>query len=139
MEMTVQFSSTLVIFSVLVAIFASYVALNLANSVTEAKGKSQAIWLICGSVAMGVGIWSMHFIGMLAVEMPGMEMAYDVPLMALSVVIAILASGLALFVVSRPVVPMSSVIFGGIAMAVAIAGMHYTGMYSMRMEAGIQW
>ncbi|MES2966145.1 MAG: MHYT domain-containing protein [Bdellovibrionota bacterium] len=123
----------------LVAIFASYVALNLAHSVTQAKGKAQAAWLAIGAIAMGVGIWSMHFVGMLAFEMPGMEMAYDVPFMLLSVVVAILASALALFVVSRPIVTASSILSGGIAMAAAIAGMHYIGMFSMRMAARIEW
>lgn len=88
---------------------------------------------------MGVGIWSMHFVGMLAFEMPGMEMAYDIPLMLLSVLVAIGASALALYVVSRPTVPMSSLLSGGIAMAAAISGMHYIGMYSMRMAAEIVW
>lgn len=139
MAMTVSYSPTLVILSVAVAILASYVALNLAHSVTKAKGKAQIIWLSCGALAMGVGIWSMHFVGMLAFEMPGMEMAYDIPLMALSVIVAAAGSGLALFVVSRPTVPTASLVSGGIAMAAAISGMHYIGMFSMRMEARIEW
>jgi PAS domain S-box-containing protein len=137
--MEANYSPSLVILSVLVAILASYVALNLAYSVTQAKGRAQLAWLSCGAIAMGIGIWSMHFVGMLAFEMPGMEMAYDIPLMILSVVVAILASALALFVVSRPIVQSGSLISGGIAMAAAISGMHYIGMYSMRMAARIQW
>ena len=139
MLMEVRYIPSLVILSVLVAILASYVALIFAHSVTQARGRAQAVWLACGSLAMGVGIWSMHFVGMLAFEMPGMEMAYDVPLMLLSVAVAIGASALALFVVSRPVVQTTSVFSGGIAMAVAIAGMHYIGMFSMRMNARIEW
>ncbi len=139
MDMATRFVPSIVLLSVLVAIFASYVALNLAHSVTQAKGKAQAAWLAIGAIAMGVGIWSMHFVGMLAFEMPGMEMAYDVPFMLLSVVVAILASALALFVVSRPIVTASSILSGGIAMAAAIAGMHYIGMFSMRMAARIEW
>ncbi len=139
MSMDASYNPLLVILSVLVAILASYVALNLAYSVTQAKGRSQLMWLTCGAVAMGVGIWSMHFVGMLAFEMPGMDMAYDIPLMILSVVVAIFGSALALFVVSRPVVQSGSLISGGIAMAAAISGMHYIGMYSMRMSARIQW
>ncbi|MES2857328.1 MAG: MHYT domain-containing protein, partial [Bdellovibrionota bacterium] len=81
--MTIHYNPTLVVLSVLVAIFASYVALNLAHSVSSSTGRAQAAWLAGGAVAMGTGIWSMHFIGMLASEMPGMEMAYDVPLMVL--------------------------------------------------------
>ena len=139
MIMTTQFNLIWVTLSVLVAIFASYVALNLAQSVTQTQGKARAVWLTCGALAMGIGIWSMHFVGMLAFEMPGMAMAYDVPLMALSVLVAIGASALALFIISRPVVPFGSVLAGGIAMAAAIAGMHYIGMASMRMAATIQW
>lgn len=137
--MDTQFNSILVTLSIAVAIFASYVALNLAHNVTQAKGKVQTLWLACGALSMGVGIWSMHFVGMLAFEMPGMTMAYDVPLMILSVVVAIGASALALYIVSRKVVPLGSIISGGVAMATAIAGMHYIGMYSMRMAASIQW
>ncbi len=139
MVMETRFNPLLVLLSVLVAIFASYVALNLAHSVTQAKGRAQARWLGVGAFAMGLGIWSMHFVGMLAFEMPGMPMAYDIPLMVLSVLVAISASGLALFITSRPVVPLSSLASGGIAMAAAIAGMHYIGMFSMRMAAAIQW
>lgn len=139
MIMETKFDAPLVILSVLVAIFASYVALNLANNVTQAKGRAQALWLGAGALAMGTGIWSMHFIGMLAFEMPGMAMYYDVPLMVLSIVVAIGASALALYIVSRSSVPFPSLISGGVLMAAAIAGMHYIGMYSMRMAATIEW
>src|SRR3989338_9277144 len=139
MVMTTRFIPSLVLLSVVVAILASYVALNLAYSVTQAKGKAKIIWLACGALAMGFGIWSMHFVGMLAFEMPGMEMGYDVPLMILSVVVAIGASALALFIASRPAVSTGALIFSGVAMAAAIAGMHYIGMYSMRMAAQIHW
>lgn len=134
-----RFNPLLVVLSVLVAVFASYVALNLGHSVTRARGRARALWLAAGAVAMGVGIWSMHFIGMLAFEMPGMAMAYDIPLMVLSVVVAIAASALALFMVSRHVLTTVSLIAGGVAMAAAIAGMHYIGMASMRMPARIEW
>jgi PAS domain S-box-containing protein len=134
-----HFTPSLVFLSVVIAIFASYLALNLAHSVTHAKGRAQLLWLACGSLAMGFGIWSMHFVGMLAFEMPGMQMAYDIPLMALSVVVAIGGSALALYVVSRPNVSLRSVGSGGIAMAAAISGMHYIGMFSMRMQAHIVW
>lgn len=137
--MDVVYSPYLILLSIGVAILASYVALNLAYSITHAKGKAHAAWLIGGSLAMGVGIWSMHFIGMLAFEMPDMEMAYDIPLMVLSVIVAVIGSMLALYVVSRPIVDPKSVGWGGIAMAAAISGMHYIGMYSMRMSARIEW
>jgi PAS domain S-box-containing protein len=140
MVMQAHFNPLLVTISVLVAIFASYVALNLSGSMSQAKDRlNRSMWILTGAVAMGSGIWSMHFIGMLAFEMPGMQMAYDLPLMALSIVVAIAASGLAFLIVSRPNVSPLSITGGGIAMALAIAGMHYIGMYSMRMQATIEW
>jgi PAS domain S-box-containing protein len=139
MIMEIRFVPSLVVLSVVVAILASYVALNLAYTVTQAKGRLQAAWLAGGALAMGVGIWSMHFVGMLAMEMPGMEMAYHVPLLILSILVPVAASAMALFIVSRPVVPFRAVVVGGILMAIAIAGMHYIGMYSMRMSARLEW
>ena len=107
------------------------------SNIGDALGIGGGFRLVCGahlvaksaSRAMGFGIWSMHFIGMLAFEIPGLEMAYDIPLMTLSVVVAIGGSALALFIVSRQNVAISSLVAGGIAMAAAIAGMHYIGMY----------
>jgi PAS domain S-box-containing protein len=140
MVMHAHFNPLLVTISVLVAIFASYVALNLSGSMSQAKDRlNRSMWILTGAIAMGCGIWSMHFIGMLAFEMPGMQMAYDLPLIALSIVVAIAASGLAFLIVSRPNVSPLSITGGGIAMALAIAGMHYIGMYSMRMQATIEW
>lgn len=139
MEMAGNFNITLVTISVLVAMFASFVALNLSQNMYEAIGRTRIWWLGLGALAMGVGIWSMHFIGMLAFEMQGMTMAYDVPLMLLSMIVAIVASGLAFLLISSASVSLSALILGGSAMAVAIAGMHYLGMYSMRMDATIEW
>ena len=139
MVMQTKFDLMLVVLSYVVAIFASYVGLTLAQSVTRSTGRRRFFWLCAGSLALGFGIWSMHFVGMLAFEMPGMQMAYDIPLMILSVVVAIAGSALALVIVSRPRVPNPSLVSGGVAMAAAIAGMHYIGMYSMRMSAVIHW
>jgi NO-binding membrane sensor protein with MHYT domain len=139
MTMLTTFSPSLVVTSILVAMFASYVALTLAQSVTRASGRARAAWLAAGAFAMGIGIWSMHFIGMLAFEMPGMAMAYDVPSMVLSIVVAVGASALAFYLTSLPAVPPGSIVSGGVAMATAIAGMHYIGMNSMRMAASIRW
>jgi NO-binding membrane sensor protein with MHYT domain/nitrogen-specific signal transduction histidine kinase len=137
--LTTQYNVLLVLMSIGVAIFASYVALDLVHSVTHARGRMQGVWLAFGAVVMGAGIWSMHFVGMLAFNMPGVPMSYDVPLMLFSIFVAVGASALALFIMSRPVVPIASLVAGGIAMAVAISGMHYTGMVSMRMPARIEW
>ncbi len=137
--MQTHYSPFLVLISFAVAIFASYVTLDLVGSITQAKGCAKKLWLCGGALAMGLGIWSMHFIGMLAFSMPGMEMAYDIPLMALSIAIAIFASATALYIVSRPIVSWFSLIAGGFLFASTIAGMHYVGMFSMRMDAVTEW
>jgi NO-binding membrane sensor protein with MHYT domain len=90
----------LVALSVLIAVFASYTALDLVQSVTNSKGKIKSVWLFGSSLAMGIGIWSMHFIGMLAFSIPGTDIYYNVPLLVLSILVAVLASALALYIVA---------------------------------------
>lgn len=130
---------TLVFLSVLIAIFASYTALDLVNSLSTSKGRIKWIWLFGGSLAMGVGIWSMHFIGMLAFSIPGLDIYYDVPLLILSIVVAIFASALALYIVSNLRPSLLTYTVGSLVMGAAIAGMHYIGIASMRMGAQIHW
>ena len=129
---------SLVVLSFVVAVFASYTALDLAGRVVASEGRARAVWLAGGAFAMGTGIWSMHFTGMLAFKM-GMPVTYHVPLTLLSVVIAIAASGLALFVVGRGAVGPRGLLVAGPIMGVGIAAMHYTGMSAMRMEAMISY
>src|SRR5919197_5746069 len=89
----------LVILSVLIAICAAYAALDLAARTTAAKGRIRLTWLAGGATAMGIGIWSMHYIGMLAFSLP-VPVLYDWPTVLLSLLAAIFASAIALFVVS---------------------------------------
>src|ERR1700748_3164910 len=87
----------LVALSVLIAMLASYAALDLGGRVTAARGPARVVWLTGGAVAMGLGIWSMHYIGMLAYSLPVLVL-YDWPTVLLSLLAAILASGIALWV-----------------------------------------
>ena len=130
---------SLVVLSILISIFASYTALDLVNSLSNSRGKVKWVWLIGGSLAMGVGIWSMHFIGMLAFRIPGIDIYYDFPLLFLSVAVAILASALALFLISHRQATLGTYTMGSLVMGAAIAGMHYIGIGSMRMAAVIHW
>ena len=130
---------SLVILSVVIAIIASYTALNLSGRVTVAQGLTRtAFWLVGGAIAMGVGIWSMHFIAMLAYNLP-IPMVYNFPIVLVSMAVAVVASGAALFVVSRQTLPTLQFLAGGIFMGLGIATMHYTGMAAMRMEASAQY
>ncbi|MEO7911119.1 MAG: MHYT domain-containing protein [Roseiflexaceae bacterium] len=128
----------LVALSYLVAVFASYTALDLAGRVTSSRGRARALWLLGGSFSLGIGIWSMHFTGMLAFVLP-MATSYDLPLVLLSLLVAVLASAGALVVMSRPTARARHLLVGGPLVGAGIAAMHYTGMAAMRMEATISY
>jgi len=95
-------------------------------------------WLAGGAVAMGMGIWAMHFIGMLGFRYPT-PLSYDVPITFLSLAIAIAASTFALAWVSSGPLGFSKLLFGGVTMGAGIAAMHYTGMAAMKMEPPIRY
>jgi two-component system, sensor histidine kinase and response regulator len=124
----------LVALSVLIATCASYAALDLAGRVTAAQGRSRRVWLAAGASAMGLGIWSMHYIGMLAFTLP-VPVWYDWPTVLASLGAAIFASAVALYVVSRKQMSIESAVLGSMVMGAGIAAMHYTGMLAMRLSA----
>ena len=124
----------LVALSVAIAVLASYAALDFAGRVTSAKAGIRFLWLMGGAVAMGIGIWSMHYIGMLAFRLP-VPVRYDWPTVLVSLLAAIFASAIALFVVSREKMGFIRAIVGSVFMGSAIAGMHYVGMAAMRLRA----
>ncbi len=129
-----SYNYALVALSVLIAMFASYAALDLAGRVTAAVGWTRAVWLLGGAGAMGTGIWSMHYIGMLAFILP-IPVAYHWPTVLLSLFAAILASVIALYVVSRQKMGGSQAVAGSVLMGAGIASMHYIGMAAMRLPA----
>src|SRR2546425_5227284 len=129
-----SYNYALVALSVLIAIFASYAALDLASRVTAAGGWTRAVWLLGGAGAMGTGIWSMHYIGMLAFILP-IPVAYHWPTVLLSLLAAILASVVALGVVSRQKMGAFRALTGSVLMGAGISSMHYTGMAAMRLPA----
>lgn len=119
-------------------ILASYTALDLTGRIATAKGRAVYLWMGGGALAMGIGIWSMHFIGMLAFSLP-ISLGYDTGLTALSLLIAVLSSGFALWLVSQPKLPWLQLGFGALIMGTGIACMHYMGMAALRMEPGIDY
>jgi diguanylate cyclase (GGDEF)-like protein len=133
-----QYTVPLVLISVLVAILASYTTLDLAARIASARGRARVLWICGGAFSMGVGIWSMHFIGMLAFRLP-IALAYDVTLTAASLVIGILSAGFALWLVSHARVPLPHILFGAVIMGLGTSAMHYTGMAAMRMQPGIDY
>lgn len=136
--LTGSYSSSLVLISLCVAILASYTALDLTGRIATAKGRAACLWMGGGALAMGIGVWSMHFIGMLAFSLP-IDLGYDLALTAFSLLIAVLSSGFALWLVSQPSLPWQQLAFGALIMGTGIACMHYTGMAALRMLPGIDY
>jgi len=128
----------LVCASLAIAIVASYTALDVASRLRVLSSlQYRTFWLACGALVMGVGIWSMHFVGMLAFKLP-MPVHYDLNTTVLSLLWALAASGVALQVMSREVSRFSLAI-GGLCMGLAIVAMHYTGMAAMRLPGGVSY
>jgi len=124
----------LVSVSVLIAVLASYAALDLAARITAAQGRARFMWLTGGAFAMGIGIWSMHYIGMLAFSL-SFPILYDWPTVLFSLLAAVFASWVALFAVSRQRMRWFHALTGILIMGGGIAAMHYIGMAAMRLPA----
>jgi len=130
--LTGHYDYWLVLLSIFIAILAAYAALDLAGRVTAARGATRFFWLSGGAVALGIGIWSMHYVGMEAFQLP-VPVKYHWPTVLLSMVAAVLASAIALFIVSRKSMGLKAAIFGAFLMGGGIASMHYIGMEAMRL------
>ncbi|KTD41790.1 MHYT domain-containing protein [Legionella parisiensis] len=133
------YSPGLVFLSYIVAVLASYVALDLVGSLrTEHRKRARYFWLVGGAFAMGAGIWSMHFIGMLAYVM-SMPMKFELTWTVASLLAAVLASALALFILQKENYSLAHLIFGGVIIGLAIATMHYMGMEGMKTHVNIHY
>jgi diguanylate cyclase len=119
-----------------VAVLVSYTALRLADMVAGGERATARMWLAAGAVAMGVGIWSMHFIGMLAFSLP-IPLAYDIPTTLSSLAIAIVTSGFALALTSGDELNLPRLTAGATLMGAGICAMHYTGMAAIPLVPGI--
>lgn len=124
--------------SVLVASFASYVTLDLAKRVRATDRGVALSWWVGGSLAMGTGIWSMHFVGMLAFSLP-IALGYGKLLTFLSWLAAVAVSAVALGAASRGSLTLRRLAGGSIAMGAGICAMHYIGMAALDMQPGIVW
>lgn len=124
----------LVVLSIAIAMLAATAAFDLAGRVTLARGPSRIAWLCAGAAAMGTGIWAMHYIGMLAFELP-VPVLYDWPTVILSLLAAMFASWVSLFVVGQQTLEWPRAVAGSVFMGGGIAAMHYIGMEAMRLPA----
>ncbi|HXI98048.1 MAG TPA: response regulator [Gemmatimonadaceae bacterium] len=136
--MTDTMNYWLVALSLLTAVCASYAALDVAGRATATTGQMRKIWLVGGAASMGLGIWSMHYIGMLAFGLP-VAVYYHLPTVLVSLLAGMFASGVALVVASRPRWSWPGTVAASVVMGSGIASMHYIGMAAMRLPATMVW
>jgi diguanylate cyclase (GGDEF)-like protein len=136
--MSSVYNHWLVGLSLLVAILVSYTALRLASRVATSEGHGSRIWLGVGAIAMGIGIWSMHFVGMLAFSLP-IPLAYDVSMTIASLAAAVVTSGFALAITSGGRLTTLRLAGSALVMGAGISAMHYMGMTAITIIPGISY
>ncbi len=136
--MNTSYDLLLVALSIGVAIVAVYVSVDLASRIQQAPAEQKRDWLFAGALVLGMGIWTMHFVGMLALHAP-VRLGYDLIITLVSMLPAILAAGVALHLMQRPVLTPKNRLLGGLAMGAGIGAMHYAGMAAMIMSPPIHY
>src|SRR5438132_5054893 len=139
LALAATYDPVLVTLSVIIASLAAYAVLGLAERTSAAdRPFAKRSWLSAGAVTMGIGVWAMHFLGMLAFRLP-VRVNYDVRVTLVSVAPAVLASGIMLHVISQARISPGRLVLGGTLMGAGIGVMHYTGMAAMRMDAVMRY
>jgi NO-binding membrane sensor protein with MHYT domain len=130
----------LILLSIIVAIIASFVALDLVSSLVPSRRRKEnkKYWLAGGAVALGTGIWSMHFIGILAFRLP-IEVLYDIRFTVFSMLVAIIVSGLGLVFGSRDSLGMRGLVGGGLLVGIGIVSMNYIGLEGLQIQPRIRY
>ncbi|NUU63501.1 EAL domain-containing protein [Paenibacillus agri] len=123
----------LVTISYLIAVAASFNVLDLAEGINNTKGRRRWLWHFFGSIVMGMGIWSMHFVGMMSMTLP-FPVYYDLSVVLLSVAVGVVASFVALLILGRQKLSMGQLLGGASLFAFGISAMHYIGMYAMQVN-----
>lgn len=136
--MQISWNINLIALSVLIAMFGSFVALSHAERMRESAGYQATAWMIAGGITLGMAVWSMHFIGMLAFHLPT-PIAYDSLLTFLSVLPAIAAALLGFYLLQTPKLQLKKIVIGGFFMGIGIAVMHYAGMAALKMQPAITY
>jgi NO-binding membrane sensor protein with MHYT domain/signal transduction histidine kinase/CheY-like chemotaxis protein len=138
MPITGAYDATLVALSVLIATFASFTALDLAERIRTSLGPARFWWLATAALAMGGGVWAMHFVAMLALAMP-FQITYDPGLTVLSLIVPVVISGVAFYLSGHFKPSPASLGASGLVMGLGFAAMHYFGMAAMQMAAGLSY
>ncbi|MFN2333301.1 MAG: MHYT domain-containing protein [Wenzhouxiangellaceae bacterium] len=134
-----NFNPFLVFLSYLIAVCGGFTALVFARESMHVEPRERIVWVVWAAVILGsVGVWAMHFVGMMAYDM-GMPVNYNFLLTALSMVLAIVGCAIGFGIVGMASRSFPAIVAGGSVMGLAVAAMHYTGMLAMRMPAQIHW
>ncbi|MCP3731538.1 PAS domain-containing protein [Sphingomonas sp. MG17] len=139
MIMTGTHDDYLVALSVSVAIFASFTALSLASRIRASRQRARRVWLWAAAIALGGGIWSMHFVAMLAFSMPSMPMSYDIAPTLVSLALAIGFTGAGFATFNWQQVSSGRIAIAGLLIGAGVVAMHYLGMAAMRMPATLSY
>ncbi|MBA6224058.1 hypothetical protein H4J51_06040 [Colwellia sp. MB02u-18] len=133
--MSTTYDLKLVLLSILIATVASFSAFSMVERYRSASSKNKKIaWNVCGALAMGIGIWAMHFIGMLALKFP-IPVTYDIPITILSIVPVIFAFSAVMWLMTLETFSHYRLLIGGLLLGSGIGLMHYIGMAAMRLNA----
>ncbi|MES9876296.1 MAG: EAL domain-containing protein [Candidatus Sedimenticola sp. PURPLELP] len=133
-----EYDIAAVILSVMIAVMAAYAAIELVVDLPTASSRRRQLRLAGGAAILGFGIWSMHFVGMLAFKLP-VPVSYDVPITLLSIVPAWVGTGIAFYLLSRKETGPFSLVVAAFLIGIAIASMHYTGMAAMCLQATVKY
>lgn len=133
-----DYNDYIVALSVVIAILASYSALSIAGKISSSRGKTRFFWLLAGALVMGNGVWSMHFVGMLAFH-PHATVQFDVWLTLLSLAASVITALIAFYITMPKNVNRYNIVIGGLFMGCGIVTMHYVGMKAMIMQVGISY
>ncbi len=136
--MTHYHDHTLVLLSVALAVLGSYTALHLWTRLRASKDYERLAWLCAASVSLGAGIWSMHFVAMLAISVPGAQIEYDPQTTFISLILPIAVTAFGFAMVARRADPLR-LAFSGVVMGLGIVAMHYTGMAAIRFNGNLQY
>lgn len=136
--MPVTYNPILVFVSATLAILSAYITLEVASKLSASGGTNRTFWLVSGAIALGSGIWSMHFVAMLAFSIP-ISVTYNFSIVLFSLFVPILVSFLTLAIVSRPEPTLSTIFVSSFVIGIGIATMHYSGMAAMQMPASLSY
>ncbi len=136
--MASSYDARLVALSVVIAMLGSYAGFTLVHRIAVPRWKERLPWLLMGAAALGSAVWAMHFTGMLAFRLP-VAVGYDIPLVVLSLIVAMGAGAATLLVISRSRLSWQFTLLAATIMGAGIGSMHYIGMAAMRMPAATEW